>query len=217
MAEERDKKGGAFRQILVSVVIALLVGGSAPWWWKIVSHGCGPSPDDGSLHRQSSLSVSPTTQGQGGAGHSDEKIDGRPSHHRRRPDPGAQGGIGTPNPPADPSRGVTPAPPPPSTPIRLTGTALPGQTVVLLQEDMLARFAGVVRFRFSAPAGGPDYMMGFCIGHRDNPCGTATSHVVNVPGGGESLDAVDASFLKDKILTVGHSTNKSLPYSVTIE
>jgi len=43
---------GPFYQILVAVVIALLVGGSAPWWWHELK-GLGGAPSDSSKSEQS--------------------------------------------------------------------------------------------------------------------------------------------------------------------
>jgi hypothetical protein len=48
---------GPFNQILVAVVIALLVGGSAPWWWNEVKTwraGPGPQPGPGKPLAESS-------------------------------------------------------------------------------------------------------------------------------------------------------------------
>jgi cytoskeletal protein RodZ len=36
MSNDKKERRGVFGQIFVAVVIALLVGGTAPWWWKVL-------------------------------------------------------------------------------------------------------------------------------------------------------------------------------------
>ena len=101
--------------------------------------------------------------------------------------------------------------------ITLNGTVPAGTTpVVIIQANNQTGATGVVKFKFSAPTAGK-YAFSFCIGPAANPCGLATSYVVNVPGGQERLAVVDASIFKNNVLTVGQGTTQPLPFTVTME
>lgn len=44
MSDDKGEKSKIVDQIVVAVVIALLVGGTAPWWWKVVFPEKGSTP-----------------------------------------------------------------------------------------------------------------------------------------------------------------------------
>ena len=101
--------------------------------------------------------------------------------------------------------------------ITLNGT-IPGGTksLVIIQPNKQSPAKGTLKFKFAAPTAGA-YSFNFCIGPTLNPCGTATSFVVVVPGGQERLAVVDASIFTDNVLVVGQGTSSALPFVVTIE
>lgn len=100
--------------------------------------------------------------------------------------------------------------------ITLSSTVPGAKTVVLIQPNKQSSATGIVKFKFSAPTAGA-YSLGFCIGPAANPCGMATSYVVQVPGGQERLAVVDASFFTANVLVVNNPTSTALPFAVAIE
>ena len=101
--------------------------------------------------------------------------------------------------------------------ITLDGTVPTGRNgLVIIQQNNQSATTGIIKFKFSAPTAG-SYTMNFCIGPAANPCGSATSYVVSVPGGQDRLAVVDASAFGSNVLTVGQGTNNPLPFSVTME
>lgn len=99
----------------------------------------------------------------------------------------------------------------------LKGTIPPGPTpVVIIQPHKQAGVTGVVKFKFSAPTPGA-YTLGFCIGPAANPCGMATSYVVQVHGGKQSLAVVPASMFENNVLAVSQGTSSALPFVVEME
>lgn len=101
--------------------------------------------------------------------------------------------------------------------ITLNGTIPPGGApVVILEANRESATAGAVKFKFSAPQAGA-YSLNFCIGSPDNPCGTSSSYVVQVPGGQERLALVEAGIFRKNVLVVTQGTSEELPFSVTIE
>ena len=101
--------------------------------------------------------------------------------------------------------------------ITLSGTVPVGHAgLVLIQPNNMPKSAGALKFKFAAPQAGA-YAFDFCIGPPSNPCGLATSYVVNVPAGEQRLAVVDASAFISNELVVVQGTNTPLPFSVTIE
>jgi len=91
-----------------------------------------------------------------------------------------------------------------------------GAPVVVIQPHKMGAIIGVVKFKFSAPTAGA-YTMGFCIGPAANPCGMATSYVVQVHGGKEQLAVVPASMFESNVLAVSQGTSSALPFVVEME
>ena len=91
-----------------------------------------------------------------------------------------------------------------------------GVPVVIIQPHKQAGVTGVVKFKFSAPTAGA-YTLGFCIGPAANPCGMATSYVVQVHGGKEQLAVVPASMFDSNVLAVSQGTSSALPFVVEME
>ena len=94
--------------------------------------------------------------------------------------------------------------------------------VVILQAHKFAAGSGttdILKFKFSAPNfnAGVKYVLDFCFGLPNNPCGTPTSYVVVVPEGEERLAVVSSSIFVDHVLVVGQGTKVAVPYAVTIE
>ena len=101
--------------------------------------------------------------------------------------------------------------------ITLSGTVPVSATpTVIIQASGENGPGGILKFKFSAPQAGA-YDMAFCIGPAGNPCGTAGSYVVNVPGGQERLAIIEAGVFKTSILVVSQGTSTVLPFSVTVE
>ena len=107
--------------------------------------------------------------------------------------------------------------PPAFAAVTLSGTAPVSRSpLVIIQPHNQSVARGVVKFKFSAPTAGA-YTMGFCIGPAANPCGMATSYVVQVPGGQERMAVVDASIFEKNVLAVGQGTSQALPFTITME
>ena len=104
--------------------------------------------------------------------------------------------------------------------ITFNGTIPAGTTpVVILQANNQPGAAGVLKFKFSAPAhdAGVAYALNFCIGPASNPCGLPTSYVVVVPSGQERLAVVNANVFATNVLVVGQGTKRPVPFAVTME
>ena len=91
-----------------------------------------------------------------------------------------------------------------------------GHTVEIALHQPLK--AGNITFTFSAPPvnAGVKYDVGFCVGPRDNPCGSTLSHQVNVPAGETRTFTIDALVFTCNILTAGKGTGVATPYSVEV-
>jgi hypothetical protein len=101
--------------------------------------------------------------------------------------------------------------------ITIDGTVPVGRTgVLLIQANHQPGATGVVKFKFTAPLKGA-YTLGFCIGPASNPCGMATSYVVQVQGGESQLAVVNANMFENNVLVVTQGTSTPVPFSVSME
>jgi hypothetical protein len=89
--------------------------------------------------------------------------------------------------------------------------------VIIQAHGLGGTTSDALKFKFSAPAINAAYALNFCIGPATNPCGSATSYVVNVPGGQERLAVVPASIFANNVLLVSQGTSRPVPFAVTIE
>jgi hypothetical protein len=105
--------------------------------------------------------------------------------------------------------------------ITLNGTIPPSEPVtpvVIIQANGESGPGGPLKFLFSAPAPTPGgYVLSFCIGPAENPFGSPTSYIVNVPASQGQLAVVDAGIFKNNVLVVSQGTRDTIPFSVTIE
>jgi len=91
-----------------------------------------------------------------------------------------------------------------------------GHTVEIALQQPLK--AGNISFTFSAPPvnAGVKYDVGFCIGPKDNPCGSQLSHDIEVPAGETRTLTIDALVFSCNILVVGKGTGVATPYAVDV-
>jgi hypothetical protein len=89
---------------------------------------------------------------------------------------------------------------------------------VILEANAESGTGGPLNFKFSAPqaVANVGYVLSFCIGPASDPCASPTTRVVNVPGGQEKSEVIDASVFKNNVLTVGQGTKTDIPFVVTI-
>ncbi len=101
--------------------------------------------------------------------------------------------------------------------ITIDGTVPVSRTgILLIQANHQPGATGVVKFKFTAPQKGA-YTLGFCIGPASNPCGMATSYVVQVQGGESQLAVVNANVFENNVLVVAQGTSTPVPFSVSME
>lgn len=62
MSDDKGEKSKIVGQIVVAVVIALLVGGTAPWWWKVVFPEKGSTPPQSQATPQQPKATPPQPQ-----------------------------------------------------------------------------------------------------------------------------------------------------------
>jgi len=100
--------------------------------------------------------------------------------------------------------------------LNLSGTIPPSGSVVLIPANSRGVPKGVLKLKLSSPDGGAS--LNFCVGPAANPCGDATSFVVNVLPGESKLAVINAAdFANGAVLTVGQGTFSTVGYSVSIE
>ncbi len=101
--------------------------------------------------------------------------------------------------------------------LTLNATLPPGtKPTVVVRQSTLTGASGTLKFLFTVPKAG-NYAVDFCIGPATNPCGLATSYVVQVMGGGQGFAIVDASVFNNNVLVAVQGTNTPIPISVTLE
>jgi hypothetical protein len=103
--------------------------------------------------------------------------------------------------------------------ITVNGTAPAGGVpVTVIQANKQAvPPGGILKLKFSAPAGDASYALTFAIGPPGDPFNATNSYVVQVSGGQEQLAVVDAGVFSENVLVVGQATNNDQPFAVTIE
>ena len=100
--------------------------------------------------------------------------------------------------------------------LNLSGTVPPASQVVLIPANPRGVPKGVLKLKLTSAVGGAT--LGFCVGPAANPCGDATSFVVNVPPGESKLAVINAAdFANGAVLIVNNPTASTVGYGINIE